>query len=301
MVSRRSEKLIVPPLFPMENSDDSIRDHIKKLTNPIFEAALKEKIPDSMTTIQPSFRYLWRPHNYRRQIRVREWFDSGYDALMSAINSSYFNPSGVKIAFNYNSRLKTLSIHGLYSNITLQLGRNTLVGIWKQNIVSGEKETYLLESKSFQDIEDWLYNKKKVIMDRLDLALRDFATKSSLLQPGEQPVWGRYEDWIKGDDYIDKIPRECIIHDTVFKKVYEEGVEFKGGKGDNPVVHMKNYIKNRSLEDFSPLLIKELEEIKLRLPEPIMTPEDNASWKAWSDYFYLNREKLGLDYSRVRF
>ena len=57
---------------------------------------------------------------------------------------------------------------------------------------------------------------------------------------------------IKGEEFIDSLPRDLIIHDTVFKKVYEQGVEFKG------VPYVKNYIKNRALEDVSPIISDQL-------------------------------------------
>jgi hypothetical protein len=59
---------------------------------------------------------------------------------------------------------------------------------------------------------------------------------------------------MKGEEVIDSIPRETIIHDTVFKKVYPEGVEFIGGKGIEPGSRMKNYLKNRAVEDIAPEL-----------------------------------------------
>ena len=67
-----------------------------------------------------------------------------------------------------------------------------------------------------------------------------------------KPRWSRYEDFIKGEDYIDKIPREVIIHDTYFKKVYGKGIEFVKADKEEPTAHLKNYIKNRAVEDLAP-------------------------------------------------
>ena len=63
----------------------------------------------------------------------------------------------------------------------------------------------------------------------------------------------------KGEDYIDKIPKEVIIHDTIFKKVYGEGIEF--GVTGEPTVKLKTYIKNRAIEDIAPEIIKSINEV----------------------------------------
>ena len=39
-----------------------------------------------------------------------------------------------------------------------------------------------------------------------------------------------------------------IIHDTHFKKVYPEGIEFKGGEGKPAGVLVKQYLKNRAVD-----------------------------------------------------
>ena len=230
---------------------------------------------------------LWRPNNYRRQIVVRGSPDRIRDFLVSTPN----------LVFNFNSQNKQLYIRSGwrgYSNISFQLSKCHLVATWQQNIVKGRyKETFLT---SVQGIED----KKKEITSMIDRALYNFVKEYGLEVKGAVPEWIRQEDWIKGEEYIDNLPRETIIYDSVFKKVYPTGVEFVSGKGTETTGNIKNYIKNRSLEDFSPLIASEINKLSLLM---VGEQKDVISWllenQNRADWFMsLSREKqdevLGL-------
>jgi len=79
------------------------------------------------------------------------------------------------------------------------------------------------------------------------------------LEKQRKPTWDRYEDWIKGEEFIDNIPPETIIHDTFFKKVYPKGIEFiQTKKKEEPTIHLKNYIKNQSIKKREPIIAKEI-------------------------------------------
>lgn len=69
------------PLISDGNSQDGIkgcplRDAVERVATPIFEAAL-EGVPQEVSRESmalnkpPSFNLLWRPNNYRRQMRVK--------------------------------------------------------------------------------------------------------------------------------------------------------------------------------------------------------------------------------------
>jgi hypothetical protein len=133
------------------------------------------------------------------------------------------------------------------------------VATWQQNIVRGRyKETFLTTVEGIED-------KKKEITATIDRALYNFIREYKLEVKGAVPEWIRQEDWIKGEEYIDNLPRETIIYDSVFKKVYPTGVEFVSGKGAETTGNIKNYIKNRSLEDFTPLIAEEISLVNQRL------------------------------------
>ena len=71
----------------------------------------------------------------------------------------------------------------------------------------------------------------------------------------EAREWIRNEDGIHGEDFLDKIPKDIIIHDTYFKKVYQDHIEFKSP------TFMKNYISNRAIENIAPEVAKEIHDL----------------------------------------
>ncbi len=229
----------------MENNKDLKKELYDKIKEPIVP---EETISNSMTTRKDTFSIMWRPNNYRRQIEVKLKDNSTMENIKSAIKGTIPNP-----------HTKMISIKNYKPNITIQYGKNTLTGIYSQNIIGGEKEIFLIEANTIDDLEERINQIKAQIQEKIDDALDSFINRFNLRIPLKTPIWSRYEDFIKGDEYIDKIPREVIIHDTYFKNVYDEGLEFKNTKkGEEPTVHMKNYIKNRAIEDIAPGIAEEL-------------------------------------------
>lgn len=187
---------------------------------------------------------------------------------------------------NVNQHTKILSIKNFKENITIQYGKKILTGIYSQNIIHGEKEIFLVESDCIEGIEEFISNKTEEIMKKIDSALALFSERFKLSLHSKTPIWSRYEDFIKGEEFIDQIPKEVIIHDTLFKKVYGKGIEFKNSeKGEKPGVHLKNYIKNRSLEDLSTQLADSIKLVNplrailqsIKQPVDILNYEDLIS------------------------
>jgi hypothetical protein len=145
-----------------------------------------------------------------------------------------------------------------YPGVVLQVGRETVTAIWAQPKLDGVKEHVLVERETMREVEEALTVRVEEIRGRLDSALVAFVQMFGLgLDEKPGIVWARYEDFIKGESYVDSLPREVVIHDTVFKKVYAEGIEFtQSGEREPPGVRVKNYIKNRALEDLSPELVE---------------------------------------------
>ncbi|KKN58837.1 hypothetical protein LCGC14_0548430 [marine sediment metagenome] len=240
-----------------EAYNKTVKDYIDKLSTPIFEKVLQEDLSNSMTTTKKTFCYFWRPNNFRRQIPVKEKTNSTSTRIKGTI-------SKLPMELNINDHTKLISIKNFKPNITIQYGRTTLTAIYSQSIIAGEKEIFRIERNSINEINARIDEIKQNIQKKVDSALKEFSHQFDLSIPFKKPVWSRYEDFLKGEEFIDKIPRECIIHDTFFKKVYGKGIEFKKAGTEEPTVHLKNYIKNRAIEDIAPEIAASLNQLSLR-------------------------------------
>lgn len=226
-------------------SSKSASEYVKSIAAPIFEAALpKETKRDSMTIAKKRFSIVWRPNGYRRQMSISGRSDSTPKTT-------------IKLFKNVKVTKKNLIYISDWPQIKVQLAKNTITAFWCQNIVDGDKEVFHFVRDSIDELDSAIDFKKDSITRELDDVLRVVCRKLGLMSWGE--CWTRYEDWVKGDEVIDSISPHAIIHDTFFKKVYGDGVEFKQTPSkESPVVHLKNYIRNRAIEDVSPLIADEL-------------------------------------------
>ena len=284
MIYIKKENKGETPLFPLENEDDGgMQAYVNGITKPIFEKVLQEGLSNSMTTTPKSFKILWRPNNYRRCMIVKKRSEAlslegdpttlillmenvvCRRRLKNKTSPQERHPTTLDFpveSWNVNPHTKLLSVKG-YEGITIQYGREKLSGIYSQKIIRGNKETFLIEARTVDELEERILHHKDKIKKKIDKALFSFAKRFKLSLPDMQPSWVRYEDWVKGEDFIDSLPPDLVVHDTYFKKVYPEGLEFKSSeKGDEPAVHMKNFIKNRALEDVSPLIVSELAAVR---------------------------------------
>ena len=195
-----------------------------------------------------------------------------------------------KIRFNYNEHTKIISIKNYKPGITIQYGRSTLTAIYSCPLINGHKQVHLLEGNTIDNINARIDEIKQDIKKRLTDTLTGFSSQFNLSLPFKKPSWVRHENWIKGDEFIDRIPRECIIHDTVGKKVYAEGWEFTGGKGQEPTAYIKNYIKNRAIEDIAPDLAESFNQLCLRLDSI-----ENKSLKADDKILDMMNNRMKVD------
>lgn len=233
----------------------SIKEYIDEVTIPIFARTLnipQEELADSMTTRGGyksfAFRYLWRPNNYRRQIEVKPKSDSGRIGNQGTMGST-------------SCRTKLLTIKNYAPDITLQYGKKILTAIYSQAKIRGKKKLYLLYGNSIKDIEKQIEERRLEIQGKLDKALHKFSKQFHILIPYKRAKWSRYEDYLKGDEFIDKLPRDTVLYDTHFKKVYGEGLEFTGYKEEEPTVKLKNFIRNRTLEDIAPSIADAIKDV----------------------------------------
>jgi hypothetical protein len=133
------------------------------------------------------------------------------------------------------------------------------MAIWEQQKRGKYKQTYLIERDSIEELNKRIDEINEEIKQQIDKALLSFV-KEFNIKVESKPYWVRHEEYIKGEEYIDKLPKDLIIHDTVFKKVYGSGVEFINPNSP-PGIEVKNYIKNRALEDISPKIVEALNEL----------------------------------------
>lgn len=219
---------------------------------PKKEVSPNAAFSNSMTTISNSLVTYFRPNNYRRQIAVKEKANSTLEKA-----EIYYLTSTSSGTFSINQHTKLLSIKNYLPNVTIQYGKHTLTAIYRQNIIYGVKEVYEFKG-TIPERQAKLKAKREEIRAKLDRALTKFSREMKIWLPFKQPIWARYEDFVKGDSFIDSIPAEVIIHDTHFKKVYPKGIEFIGGMNETPVVKLKNFITNQALVDFSPIIANEI-------------------------------------------
>ena len=266
------------------------KENIRREIKQSISKSPLEANPSSMTTPKTPFKIFWRPNNYRRKIKIKIHPNS---TPKSTIDSTK------ELQTNYSKHSKLLFVK--YKGITIQYGKETLIGIYSQAKVGGVKEVYLIEANSIDDLEERIKQKKDEIEKKIDTALFSFAKKYKIFVPFTKPEWVRYEDFIKGEDFIDSIPPEVIIHDTFFKKVYGKGIEF-GKKDAEPTVHLKNYIKNRAIEDVAPEIVNSINNLSklinpyktliksLKKMDDIFTPENKDLIESLS---FVQKEELG--------
>lgn len=252
-----------------EAYNKKISDYITKITTPIFAKKLgvpQEELSNSITTTKKPFKYFFRPNNWRRQIEVKEKTNSTINHLKKV------NP-----AIKPNPHTKLISLKE--GNIIIQYGKKTLTAIYSCPVIRGVKQGWTIERDTQKEAFARMDKIKEKIRNELDNTLNKFSKQFDILLPFKQPIWGRHEDFIKGESYIDRIPKECQFVDTVCKKVYPEvGIEFVGGKGEEPTLKTKTYLKNRAIEDIAPDIAASLNQLNSRfdtMGNKIMDMMDN--------------------------
>jgi hypothetical protein len=225
-----------------------VQDESVKRWNAINDNVPFETSDRSMTP--PIIKYI-RPNNYRRLLNIKLLNESGIKSILTTPLSKRDPQNHIIDVANYRN-----------SGISLQVCKNNLIGIYSQVYSNGKKYWYKIERDTDEEINQVIEAKKEEIKEKIDNAMLMFCEEFKLNFRFEKASWLRSETAIHGDDYIDRIPRELIIHDTIFKKVYKDDLEFKSGKGEEPIVHLKNYITNRAIEKISPEIARELAEIR---------------------------------------
>jgi len=230
----------------------AFREHISKVVKPIFNKFLQEKISNSMTPPHSFINkfILFRPNNYRRicTIFINE---VKKQKLLTTLNTTLFKGNTQiskefelkNITFSKSNKL--INIY-LTNHIILQIGKDKITGIYNQ-LENKKKVVFKIKGKTDNEIAENLEKKSYEVVQTIDRAIKDFCNKFKI-RTDFSSTYGRMEMMIKHDDFIDNLPKDMIIHDTIFKKVYDKGVEFKSGKNEDGIVHAKNYINNRAVD-----------------------------------------------------
>jgi len=220
-------------------SQEDINEFVKYVSDNIP----KEINKGVMIPPKKSLRYSFRFNNYRRAIKFPIYKEITYDNLQRKYKG---NPK-----WNFCNQNKTISIK-FKKQITILISKNTITGIWSQNIIKGRKEVFVVETENAEQMSEWLDKKKNDINNEIDNALKELVKHLKIPLKIFNPIIVRKEIEIKGDDFIDKLPPDIILHDTVGKKVYSRGFEF------NDESYVKNTIKNKALKDISPIIQEQL-------------------------------------------
>ena len=220
--------------------EESLREQVKRVAHPVFNKFLQEAGLGSMALKK----MLFRPNNYRRKVNVF-LNDLKRDSTSQKVQSAVLKGDELIENIHISSSNKLIFIK-CKNHITLQIGKNTMVGIYNQ-VKDGKKVVFEITGDTDDELAEVLEDKSYEIAKLIDDTMRMFCSRFDLRHDGNIE-FERQEIWLKGDEFIDKLPKDMILHDTVFKKVYGEGLEFKSGKEENATVHVKNYIKNRSVD-----------------------------------------------------
>jgi len=189
---------------------------------------------------------LWRPHNYRRALKK--------PGIFKALRIPILKQRGD----TPNKQNNTIAIK--YPKVTVTVYKNTVVGTYNPPRFRGAQETYLLTG-TVKEIEDQIAKKKEEIKEEIDSKIIKVCAMGGIHGISIYIKWVFYEDFLKGEEYISKLPGDLIVHGPSFKKVYKEGVEFVKTEKEEPGAHLSNFIHNAAIKKISPLIAEELRKI----------------------------------------
>ena len=195
--------------------------------------------------------YLWQPHNHRlyfdfdksnfNPIKPSYHTLKKYESMVAVFNTAYtYTP------LNHNSEHKYENFMGC--QIRVKKDQVEVINKWHN------KQWRKLTAENLNQINEMIDKEMEILTEQSIEALKSFID----LHKGKsrfEILKLKCEQGLHGDEYLDKIPRDMIIHDTYFKKEYAKKVEmFK-------VAEVKNYISNRCIENIAPEIANEINNI----------------------------------------
>jgi len=213
----------------------TVKDYIDELVTPIFNKALQEtnQNPTMVGRVQESnpIKFLWQPHNYRI------YFNFTKKNFKVVTPSLYKYPAFSYKLANYGSE------HHFNNFMSCRI-------IIKKNLVevinkSHHKQWRLITANSIKEIDTKINEVVSKLNNQGINALKALIRLCGGISD-YKILKVRGEHGIHGIDYLDRIPEEMIIHDTVFKKQYKKKPEFY------EPVHIKNIVTNNAINDIAP-------------------------------------------------
>lgn len=241
-------KITPTPSFPVENQKERLRvfeansklkNHIQELTKDIFA---QEDTADTMSMLGGNRKILWRPNNYRLKIPVKQGSIGNFSSIKGSM--------GIFPVEIGKKGLATLKIN---KRITLMIYDKCVVGVFSLKDHEGRKEWYKVEVDSVQAFEEWFDAKLGEIEGELRFEIAKLRGDLDF----RAGVWIRHEDGVKNEEFLDTLSPELVLHDTYFKKVYRNEVEFKSP------IYVKNFISNRALDRVAPEIVAELASLRV--------------------------------------
>jgi len=209
-----------------EMYEKTLKDHIERVTTPIFNKVLQETNPNPMMvgTVQ-EIKFLWQPHNYR---------------LYFSFNKAAFKPPKHQNK-NYKPTNYGCEHQFVVNNCKVTIKKNQAEVINN----SHNKQWRLITSDSIPQIKGKIDEVVSNLNNQGIQALKQIIKRYGGISDFKI-IKIRGEHGIHGIDYLDRIPEDMIIHDTIFKKVYKGKVEFY-----DPA-NIKNYVSNMALQEVAP-------------------------------------------------
>ena len=244
--------------FKMEKevNDKKITDYIDRITTPIFNKVLQESNLNPMMVggVQETkpIKWLWQPHNYRIYVDFDKKTFKSKD-----LNKDNRTLQKLKVRLvgfeygtkNHNSEHHFNNFYGCRIVIKKKIAEITNK--------SHNKQWRLMTANNIDDIGariDEVVNRlDNQCIESLKKLIRLFGGSSNFKTLNK--AW-KGEHGVKGIDFLDQIPEDMVIHDTVFKKVYKKKVEYKSP------VHVKNTVTNYAIKNIAPEIADELSVIR---------------------------------------
>ncbi len=237
-----------------KNNEAHIKKHIDEITTPIFNKVLQETglNPMMVGRVEGSkkIQWLWQPHNYRLYFD----FDKRNFNPPRSDNPTLKKLKIRLVGFDYQSKNYGSEHH--FNNFygCRIVIKKTQVEVTNK---SHNKQWRLMTARDIDDIgcriNEVTERLDKQCIEALKKIIKYFGGKSKF-EILKKRCKG--EHGVHGLDFLDKIPEDMVIHDTVFKKVYKKKVEYKSP------VHVKNTVSNYAIHNIAPDIANELTIIK---------------------------------------
>ena len=227
-----------------EGPDKNIKDYIDRITTPIFSKVLQETHDNPMMVgrVQKSkeIKWLWQPHNYRL------YFNFNKKNFKVVTPSLYKYPTFKYQLMNYGSEHHFNN----FMDCRIIIRKNSAEIINK----SYKKQWVLCTAHSNNQIKEIIDKRVSKLNNQGINALKELIRLCGGISDCKiLKVKG--EHGIHGIDYLDRIPEDMIIHDTIFKKVYKGKVEFYDPAS------IKNTVSNSALKEFAPEITASIDNL----------------------------------------